>query len=65
MLGNLADRKQIIFETMNDNVNRGNSIVKIKNTVWQIKVGVYTSGLVRQHPTKTETKPWKIKVVLN
>ena len=50
---------------MNDNVNRGNSVVKIKNTVWQIKVGVYSPGLIRQHPTKTETKPWKIKVVLN
>ena len=29
------------------------------------KVGVYSSGLIRQHPTRSESKLWKIKVILN
>lgn len=50
---------------MDNNVNRGNSIVKTKNLVWEIKVGVYSPVLINQLEKKTETKPWGIKVILN
>ncbi len=50
---------------MNDNVNRGNSTVKIKSLVWKVKVGVYSPILINQLKKKTETKLWKIKVILN
>ncbi len=50
---------------MNININRGNSTVKIKNLVWMVKVGVYSPVLINQLKIKTESKLWKIKVILN
>ncbi len=50
---------------MNININRGNSTVKIKSLVWKVKVGVYSPVLINQLIIKTESKPWKIKVILN
>ena len=50
---------------MNDNVNRGNSTIKTKRLVWKIKVGVYSPVLINQLKIKTESKLWKIKVILN
>jgi hypothetical protein len=50
---------------MNNNVNRGNSIVKTKNMVWEIKIGVYSPVLISQHTKNLESKPWEIKVILN
>ncbi len=49
---------------MSKNSNRGNLMIKIKRTVWVVKVGIYSSGFINEHH-KSESKPWKIKVVLN
>jgi len=50
---------------MNNNVNRGNSTVKTKNLVWEIKVGIYSPVLIDRHTKNLESKPWKFKVILN
>ena len=50
---------------MNQSVNRGNSIVKMKSSVWEIKVGVYSPVSINQLRKKAETKLWEIKVILN
>jgi hypothetical protein len=50
---------------MNENVNRGNPPVKMKQIVWKIKVGVFSPVLIEQPGKETETKIWEIKVILN
>jgi len=50
---------------MNKNVDRGNSIIKTKDPVWKIKVGVGSRMLINQFSIDTETKLWEIKVILN
>jgi len=39
-------------------------MVKIKRTVWVVKVGIYSSDLIREGQN-SESKLWKIRVVLN
>lgn len=50
---------------MSENINRGNSTIKIKNLVWEVKVGINSSKLIHQHQKFSESKLWKIKVILN
>jgi len=50
---------------MNDNVNKGNSMVKTKKSVWEVKIGIYSPLLILQSKKKTEAKIWKTKVILN
>ena len=54
-----------LLKTMSENVSRGNSKLKIKSRVWEIKVGVFSPELIRQHRKNSDTKLWKIKVILN
>ncbi len=50
---------------MNQNLSRGNPMVKVKSSAWVVKVDVYSSVLVHGQREDTEIKRWKIKVILN
>ena len=50
---------------MNNNSNKGNLTITIQNIVWKAKVGISYPALQNQLANKTETKLWKIKVILN
>lgn len=50
---------------MKENVGNENPILKMKRAVWELRVGVYSAGLIKQSTKKSATKIWDIKVILN
>ncbi|GEM_PF-6947114 len=50
---------------MNKNNEKANTIIKLKKSVWKVKIGVGTDLLANNYDIEPRTKLWEIKVIMN
>ncbi len=50
---------------MNKNSEKANTTIKLKKSVWKVKIGVDINLLANNYNLEPETKLWEIKVILN
>ncbi len=50
---------------MNKNNEKANTIIKLKRSVWKVKIGVDTNLLANRYISEPKTKLWEIKVIMN